>query len=129
MTPRIPAPQVGDVKSHFINFLFDYLDWSKTNPTYVEGEVPNNGISVTEGLCNNFYRWLFHKGILFEHTEVWWVWCREIKPFLNGMWQADGLAADYPFGEEEYWDCEAEYTFHKDERRMAWVRDYIARQL
>lgn len=128
MTNRT-TPPVGNIKNHFTKFLFEYLDWSKTNPTFVEGEENNNYFTTTEGLCNNFYRWLHYSSVLIDHPETWWVWCREIKPFLDGVWRADGLCTEYPFGEEAYVDCEMEYTFHKDERRMAWVRDYLARQV
>lgn len=95
-------------------FLKAYLDWADGG----RDRMPN-GCHFTgyNGLCNNWKRWIDD----VVDSEL----LRKYLYELEGMFDADGLDLDYPFGESSYEYYTARGKAQEDTDRINWIKEKL----
>lgn len=101
-------------------FLTQYKLWVLLDGAPEQQFYQNNEyyFSTHTALCGNLARFA---NKVFEDVEDYHLFVDAALAELNGLFRADGLAADYPFGRDEYLDEHDTHTFHLNPIRMAWV--------
>ena len=136
MKQVMEAPTLKEFTKLFAAFLTDYLEWAATDPQVFKSELEGDDALDEEylytypshnpqsGLCTNFSRWLHRHGHMTLPDFP--VWHSAVTPQLSGTFTAYGLDVEYPFGEMDYDECEETGKHHKNEKRIAWIKRYLA---
>lgn len=95
-------------------FLAQYKLWALAGAP----EESPYGFSTVVGLCANLAR--YASTVLYGVAEYHML-VDEAYGEFQALFQADGLDADYPFGEDEYIHDHLNRSFHLNPARMAWV--------
>lgn len=74
--------------------------------------------STGTGLCGNLAR---YSNAVFQDVADYHLLVDEALVELSGLFQVDGLSAEYPFGRDEYLVDHDNKSFHLNPARMAWV--------
>lgn len=97
-----------------VKYISAYLAWA-------EDGAPN---CITFGryyaLCANTIKWCWRNGHSLSDA-------RNIREELNAHFRLDGLNVTHPFGGYDRFKVDSvALTHHKNELRLAWIRDKIA---
>lgn len=95
-------------------FLAQYKLWAMAG---APSDSPY-GFSTVVGLCSNLAR---YSRVVLQGVAEYHMLVDSVLADFEGLFQADGLDGDYPFGEDEYIDDHNNRSFHLNPARMAWV--------
>lgn len=107
---------------HLIAFLRAWLDWAEAGAPDSGRHTRHNPCRFEAdcGLCANADNYEELQLDMLPED------CGEVCQNLNDEFAKDGLDTIYPFGKQAYEDRSDEYTQHKHEPRLAWVRSKLA---
>lgn len=104
------------MSEHMRNFLKAYLVFAESNTRDNPHEFDSSC-----GLCSNSVQYMDSVLDAGEVRES----RRDVQVELRNMFWADGLCADYPFGEDAYDTDAAHGNHHQYQPRIDWIKEKL----